>query len=230
LISLGLHAEGGLAELALVPELICVPVPDSLSPLEAVIAEPLAVAVRAVEHAPLTHGDDVAVLGGGTVGLMTAQVLQARGTSPLIIEPHEHRRRIAAGLGLRSVHPDDAATRTRGHVGSDATFECAGFPGAVHTALDLTRRGGSIMVLGVSESRINITPWDLIRDEQRIAGVLSHTKHDFETAMTLLARGAVRADGLVTDVVPLVRARENAFAALRDAPADHLKIVVTPNP
>jgi threonine dehydrogenase-like Zn-dependent dehydrogenase len=59
--ALGLHADGGLAEICNAPARMCLPVPDSVADDEAALAEPLAVAVRA-----LRTGGRAVVLGIGT--------------------------------------------------------------------------------------------------------------------------------------------------------------------
>jgi (R,R)-butanediol dehydrogenase/meso-butanediol dehydrogenase/diacetyl reductase len=76
--ALGLHADGGLAELCNAPARICLPVPDTVADDEAALAEPLAVAVRALRRAGLRPGERVAVVGAGAVGLMAVQAAAGR--------------------------------------------------------------------------------------------------------------------------------------------------------
>jgi (R,R)-butanediol dehydrogenase/meso-butanediol dehydrogenase/diacetyl reductase len=71
--ALGLHGDGGLAELCNAPARMCLPVPDTVADDEAALAEPLAVAVRALRRGGLRPGERVAVVGAGTVGLMAVQ-------------------------------------------------------------------------------------------------------------------------------------------------------------
>jgi len=78
--ALGLHADGGLAELCNAPARMCLPVPDTVADDAAALAEPLAVAVRALRRGGLRPGERVAVVGAGTVGLMTVQAAAALGS------------------------------------------------------------------------------------------------------------------------------------------------------
>ena len=71
--ALGLHGDGGLAELCNAPARMCLPLPDAVPDDEAALTEPLAVAVRALRRGGLRPGERVAVVGAGAVGLMAVQ-------------------------------------------------------------------------------------------------------------------------------------------------------------
>src|ERR671936_704544 len=90
--ALGLHADGGLAEYALVPAFSCQRLPDRLSDEEGALVEPVEVAVRAVRKAHPRLGETVAVLGGGPVGLLVLQAARAAGALRLfLVEPRRAR-------------------------------------------------------------------------------------------------------------------------------------------
>jgi (R,R)-butanediol dehydrogenase/meso-butanediol dehydrogenase/diacetyl reductase len=91
--ALGLHADGGLAGLCNAPARMCLPVPDRVPDDEAALAEPLAVAVRALRRGGLQPGERVAVVGLGAVGLMALQAAIAFGAeSVAVVEPLPERR------------------------------------------------------------------------------------------------------------------------------------------
>ena len=98
--ALGLHGDGGLAELCNAPARMCLPVPDTVADDEAALAEPLAVAVRALRRGGLRPGERVAVVGAGAVGLMAVQAAAAFGAdSVAVVEPLPERRALAMRLG-----------------------------------------------------------------------------------------------------------------------------------
>src|SRR5947209_2424849 len=68
LAALGLMADGGLARYCAMPAATCIRLPNGLSSEHAALAEPLAVAVRAVRKGRLALGETVAVFGGGAIG------------------------------------------------------------------------------------------------------------------------------------------------------------------
>ncbi len=219
--ALGLHGDGGLAQLCNAPARMCLPVPDTVADDEAALAEPLAVAVRALRRGGLRPGERVAVVGGGR-GRADGG---AGADSVAVIEPLPARRALATRLGAdRAVPPGDAAA-----LEADVAVECAGSPGAVQTALQALRSGGRAVLLGIVTDAAPITPMDLVRGEKSLIGSLSHVwDEDFRVALQLLGRGAVQAAPLITDRIPLAAAVSGGLALLRDEPEKHLKILVRP--
>jgi threonine dehydrogenase-like Zn-dependent dehydrogenase len=203
---------------------MCLPVPDTVADDEAALAEPLAVAVRALRRGGLRPGERVAVVGAGTVGLMAVQVAAASGAgSVAVVEPLAERRALAVGLGAGcAVPPGDAAA-----LEADVVVECAGTAGAIATALHALRSGGRAVLLGIVTESAPVAPMDLVRGEKSLIGSLSHVwDEDFREALQLLGRGAVQAAPLITDRIPLAAAVTGGLALLRDEPEKHLKILV----
>jgi threonine dehydrogenase-like Zn-dependent dehydrogenase len=224
--ALGLHADGGLAEVCNAPARMCLPVPDSVADDEAALAEPLAVAVRALRRGGLRPGERVAVVGLGAVGLMALQAAIAFGAeSVAVIEPLPQRRALAMRLGAdRHVPAGDAAA-----LQADVAIECAGTPASIETAIRALRAGGRAVVLGIGTRPATVPPLDLVVGEKSIIGSLSHVwDEDFRIALGLLGRGAVRAAPLVSDRIPLSAAVRGGLALLRDEPGEHVKILVQP--
>ena len=224
--ALGLHADGGLAALCNAPARMCLPVPDSVPDDEAALAEPLAVAVRALRRGGLQPGERVAIVGLGAVGLMALQAAIAFGAdSVAVIEPLPERRALAMRLGAdRHVPAGDAAA-----VGADVAVECAGSPAAVETAVQALRAGGRAVVLGIGTRPVTVPPLDLVIGEKSIIGSLSHVwDEDFRIALGLLGRGAVQAAPLISDRIPISAAVSGGLALLRDEPGKHVKILVQP--
>jgi (R,R)-butanediol dehydrogenase/meso-butanediol dehydrogenase/diacetyl reductase len=205
---------------------MCLPVPDSVADDEAALAEPLAVAVRALRRGGLRPGERVAVVGLGAVGLMALQAAIAFGAeSVAVIEPLPERRALAMRLGAdRHVTADDAAA-----LEADVAIECAGTPAAIETAIRALRTGGRAVVLGIGTRPATVPPLDLVVGEKSIIGSLSHVwDEDFRIALGLLGRGAVQAAPLISDRIPLGAAVSGGLALLRDEPAKHVKILVQP--
>jgi (R,R)-butanediol dehydrogenase/meso-butanediol dehydrogenase/diacetyl reductase len=224
--ALGLHGDGGLALRCNAPARMCLPVPGTVADDEAALAEPLAVAVRALRRGGLRPGERVAVIGAGAVGLMAVQAAAAFGAdSVAVAEPLPARRALAMRLGADgAVAPDEASA-----LEADVAVECAGSPGAVQTALQALRSGGRAVLLGIVTESAPVAPMDLVGGEKSLIGSLSHVwDEDFRVALNLLGRGAVQAAPLITDRIPLAAAVSGGLALLRDDPGKHLKILVRP--
>jgi (R,R)-butanediol dehydrogenase/meso-butanediol dehydrogenase/diacetyl reductase len=226
LAALGLMADGGLAELCNAPAHTLLPIPDGVSDEAGALAETLAVAVRALRRGRLEIGERVAVIGAGAVGLMAVQAAVAGGASAVTaVEPLAGRRRLAGELGAAStLTPTEAPTGE-----ADLVVECSGSPRAIETALRMARKGGRVVLVGIYGGPTEIQFLDVVGAEKELLGSLSHVyDEDFAAALALLGRGAVRAEPLVSDRIPLARALEDGLLALLREPEAHLKILIKP--
>ncbi|MBW3560974.1 MAG: alcohol dehydrogenase catalytic domain-containing protein [Actinobacteria bacterium] len=235
LASLGLMADGGLAERMLAPAYMCIPFADHVAAEAAALAEPLAVVVRAARRGELCLGSTVGIVGAGTIGLLavqTARIVGARRV--LVVERLEQRRRLALELGAdAAVSPEEAAEvgleLTEG-IGLDVTIEAAGNPAAAVEAVRLARPGGRAVLLGVFDAPVPVDMMDLLLGEKQILASLSHVYDtDFATAVSLIERGQVETAPLITDRILLDDVVEKGFKVLVTEADAHLKIIVTPN-
>jgi (R,R)-butanediol dehydrogenase/meso-butanediol dehydrogenase/diacetyl reductase len=234
LASLGLMADGALAEVMLAPASMCAPLAATVPPDHGALAEPLSVAVRAVRRASLAPGGTMGIIGGGTVGLLALQVARIGGAATvLVVDRVPARRRLAMELGATAaVAPEEAAEAAldlTGGVGLDTTMEAAGNSGAAEAAIRMARRGGRTVLLGVYDGVVSISMLDMLLGEREVVASLSHTfADDFVEAVRLIDAGAVQVDPLITDRIPLGQVVESGFRMLVEEPTEHLKIIVVP--
>ena len=99
----GFMANGGLAEFMVWPANKLVPMPDSISDAEGPLLEPATVAVHGVRRSGVRPGDNVAVLGCGTVGLLTVQAFKAAGARVIAIDVREQSLKLAKELGADEI-------------------------------------------------------------------------------------------------------------------------------
>lgn len=235
--TIGLHTDGGLAEQVVVPEANCLPLPEGLALRDAALVEPAEVAVRAVAKAGIREGQTVAVVGGGTVGLLVLQVARAAGArDAYVIEPLAARRALASQLGATAcADPGETGWAQRIADGRDGlgphvVFECAGAPGTLNAAVRLARKGGRVVLVAIYPQPVPLDALDLLVGEKQLVGTVQHQRDtDLRRAIDLLARGVVDVRPLVTDTVPLSRAVEDGLDALAKQPDRHLKILVNPS-
>jgi (R,R)-butanediol dehydrogenase / meso-butanediol dehydrogenase / diacetyl reductase len=235
--AIGLMADGGLAEYVLVPASSCARLPGSVSDEEGALVEPTEVAVRAVRKGDVRLGETVAVVGGGTVGLLVLQVARAAGASAAyLIEPRDGRRQLGLSLGATAAfdpaQPDwqfELREACAG-VGPDVVFECAGVSESADLAVRTARKGGRIVLVGIHAERVPISTLDVIVGEKRLVGsVQHHFDEDLPAAVQLLAEGKVQVRGLITGQLPLDRVVTDGFDALAERPGQHLKILIGPH-
>lgn len=230
---IGQHVDGGLAEYVTGRADRLIPVPEGMELHHAVLAEPLSVAVRAVRKAGPLQGVRVVVVGGGTVGMLTAQVACASGAERVVvIEPEQTRRDIVADFGCVPLWGSTPAERAEGIAaefpgrGVDVVFECSGRPGMAREAAQLVRRGGTAILLGILAEDEPLDLLDLVLGEKAVFGSAAHMwDDDVSVAVGLLASGSVDVGRMVTHTYPLARVKE-AFAVLADPGVMTTKLLV----
>jgi (R,R)-butanediol dehydrogenase/meso-butanediol dehydrogenase/diacetyl reductase len=229
----GLHMDGGLAEHVVGRACRLVPLPRSVPFRVGALAEPLAVAVRAFRKTPPVAGRRVVILGGGTIGMLCAQVAAHYGAETVaVVEPDAGRRALLATWGATTVWAENAGQRrfeiyrlTDGD-GADVVVECVGRPGSVAEALDLAAPAGTVVALGVSPSLEPIGVLDLVLKERTLVGSAAHRwDADVMPAVELLVNGAVDVTPMVTHEFRLNDALE-AFRVLASRDASAIKILV----
>jgi (R,R)-butanediol dehydrogenase / meso-butanediol dehydrogenase / diacetyl reductase len=231
--ALGLHADGGLAEYVAVSAASCARLPESMADAHAALVEPTEVAVRAVRRSGLRLGERAAVIGGGAIGLLVLQAARAAGARNVyVVEPGPKRREVATAIGADdAIDPTDPGWRDRlaehcDGLGPDVVFECSGAPGTANAAVASARKGGRIVLVGITKEPAPMPLMDIVVGEKQVLGSIQHdSDHDLPAAVHLLASGQVSARHLVTARIQLDRVVEDGFNALSPG-GDHIKILV----
>ena len=211
---------GAYAELLLVPERIAsknlLPVPPGLPPEVAALAEPLACCLHGIDVADVEHGQTVAVVGLGPIGLMLCACVADAGARPVAVGSREERRALAPSFGAVLADAD----------GADVVIEAAGTVEAWERALSLVRPGGTVLAFGglPRDARVAVDPYRIHYEEVRLVGAFHHTPRQFRAALAFLASGAHPFERLVTHEVGL----EGVGPLFDDPPRDYLKAAVRP--
>lgn len=148
---------GAFAEYMLTKEVTLYPKPPTISFDAAAVTEPLAGAWKGViHHSEMQIGDDVVVIGVGSIGLLCLMVAKAAGAARLIaVDTSEYALRNALALGAtHAVNPSKEDPRQRiGAIipdGPDVVIEAAGAIEAVQLMVDLRRHGTRWNVFGIT--------------------------------------------------------------------------------
>jgi len=220
--ALGVDVDGGMAESCIVPAGQVYRLPKSLPLEKAVFVEPLSCVVHGIDRARIRSGDNVVVLGGGTVGLLVLQLARISGAARVIlVEPLEWKRAIAAKVGAENVL-DPAQTNIvefvndTTHVGADVVIECVGKAETVGLAFELVRRGGTVELFGVCAlgTKIPFEPSSVYFKELTIVGSYVNP-HTFDRSIALLAENKVMTDHFAIQRYPLDGVHE-ALKSLRE--------------
>jgi 2-desacetyl-2-hydroxyethyl bacteriochlorophyllide A dehydrogenase len=219
-ITIGINADGGFAELVRVPASCCWRAGPGASTDALLLAEPLAVVVRAVARGEPKPGETAAIVGAGTLGLLALQVLRTRGARVIVTSRSRRRFALASELGAEATHATvdgplaDTARRFSGREGVDLVVETAGTAEAVTHALELVRPGGRIVLTGLPHEPTSVSFFSVVRREVTLTGSMIY-QDEFPEALRLVDSGAVRTAPLITHRFGLDRIGE-AFAAHMD--------------
>lgn len=219
---------GAFASAVAVDALRLIRTNPSLTKNQASIVEPATVAYHAVKRTLPMPGDVVVVQGCGPIGLLTLQAAKAAGAGRIIaVEPNESRRQKAVAVGAdEALSPEEARERF-GAKGADLVFECAGVPPTIQTAVDLSRRGGRINLVGLASGNATISPHTWLVKEVTFVASLAYNHHDFIETMDLMADGRILVDPLHDKTVGLSELPET-IAQLADDPSSAIKVLVDP--
>jgi (R,R)-butanediol dehydrogenase/meso-butanediol dehydrogenase/diacetyl reductase len=239
---LGMSADGGLADFVTVPAAMIVRAPADLDPAVAALAEPFAVAIRAVRQGGDPRSQFCVVIGAGTIGLAVALVLTDLGNSVALVDVSparlDHARRL--GLDARAaseVYPPDVhefghaaqgAGASPAALAASAVFECSGARKALGEAVQLVEPAGVLVLAGIPSALVTLDSSVVVLRELRLVGSMSHLPEaDLAPAVGFLARHATLTRQLVTARIPLEATVERGLDELSGPGAPHhAKILV----
>lgn len=230
----GLSADGGLTERLTVPAAMLHPIAVGVSDDNAALAQPLAVGLHAVSRSRITSGDVVVVYGAGAIGSFIMAGAVAAGAGAVVaVDIDGDRLAVAEQLGAShtvdttQADPDELVRELTGGALADVTIEASGIPDGMSRVQRLTRRGGTILLVGLPKKQVTFDAVDLILREIDVATTLAHVcDENLATALDLLAARDL-AGLLVDKVVPLDRVVEEALAPMA-AGTTRGKILVDP--
>ena len=224
---------GAFAERVAVPWWIVSKLPDNVTFAQATLLEPISIGKHAVNRTPISPFQTVVVIGAGTIGLCVLLAVKLKGVSKIIVSDiKDYRRELARELGADTVvNPcTDKLTEvvfkeTEGK-GADVTFEAVGLAETFQHASLVTRTGGHVTVVGLSQKEINLDVHALVARELTLSGTYA-SAGEFTEAINLIASGQINAEPLISRIMPLSRGQE-AFDLLNKAEGDLVKIVLEP--
>jgi threonine dehydrogenase-like Zn-dependent dehydrogenase len=202
---LGWDLPGGLAEHVVVPATNAHPLPDDLDRLHAVLADPTAVAIHGLRCNPIRPPGRLAVVGAGTVGLLTALYAHQQGWEVTVV----HRDQRSPDATVANAVP--AAFRSPATVHIDESFDVVvdaatgANPAPLDLALRLVDDGGTVVVQNAYHPGVHLPMplRDLFRRSIRVIGSFSYCRRqqpdDFTVALDLLRGHASPVANLVAE-------------------------------
>ncbi len=215
---------GALCEYLVLPETCCFPIQDRTTFEQAVLSEPLAIAIYAVERAKLSAGANVAIFGAGPIGMSVFHVLRANRVGDVYItDKIPERLKFSRKLKPRYCGNPNRADVV-GEISKaepllmDAVFECSGDRLAYDHAVALLKPGGTLALVGIPEfDDVSFPIHELRRKEITITNIRRQA-HCTQKAIDLLEAGKINLDAMVTHHFSLAETKQafDLVATYRD--------------
>jgi 2-desacetyl-2-hydroxyethyl bacteriochlorophyllide A dehydrogenase len=170
LVPIGVSSNGAVAELVSVPASVVFALPAGIDWATGALIEPLACVLHALDRVGPVAGQRVLIYGAGSIGLLAAALLRARGVLSIdVIEPSPVRREAALDFGTDNAYAPGERPTERD---VDLVIEASGHPSAVKDALGKLAERGTLLQMGVVSptASIDLFPYDLFDRELSIIG------------------------------------------------------------
>jgi 2-desacetyl-2-hydroxyethyl bacteriochlorophyllide A dehydrogenase len=222
--AIGDTVDGAFAEYVAVPAVNAYRIPDSVSDAQGALIEPLSCAVHGLRRIGDVLGQDVLLMGAGTMGLLLLQLLNRAGArSVTAVDRKSSRLDAASAVGAAGTAGDVAELDGRTFaVAVDAT----GVPAAIEAAFGALDRGGRLLIFGVTsgDAMVSLSPFRIYNDEITVLGSMA-VLNSFGAAAALMAVGAINTAPLLGSPFTLDQFPE-ALASVRAG--EGIKVQVAP--
>jgi len=212
----------------------CYKLPDHVSLEEGALLEPLSVGVQACRRAGVTLGSTVLVCGAGPIGLVSLLVARSMGAGKVIVvDLVQGRLDVAKELGADFVIKIDTkadvsvtAAEVEKLLGEkpNITIECSGAESSIKLAINATRSGGCVLLVGLGPPEVKVPLVDAAVREVDIRGVFRYA-NCYPAALALVASGKVNVKRLITHNYKLEETLE-AFETARTGAGGAIKVMI----
>jgi L-iditol 2-dehydrogenase len=209
------RVRGGFCEYGIAPATNVKRIPAGTSFAEAAFSEPLACCLNGTHELDIELGEDVAIVGAGSIGLLHLLLARAQGARVIVSELLEARREKARALGAHAVieadqvDPVEAVRQLTGGRGADAVVVAIGHPTATQQGIAMTSTLGRINLFAGTypPTEIPLDP-NLIHYENIVlTGTHDFVPREFDLALKLIEHDIIDVQSLISHRFPLQETR-----------------------
>lgn len=205
------------------PALFVHPLPEGVSFTEGALVEPFAVAYHALGKAGIKPGESVLIIGAGTIGLSCLQMVKIAGAAIVdIVDIDQYRLETAKKIGA-----DNCVDAAKGCVEEnsyDCVIEAAGVPESYQLCVDSMKKGGRLVLVGMSNTPTKTDFMTMLRKEAEVFMVYRYA-NCYKPVLKLLEAGKINSSAMVSHHYPLGEIQQ-AFMTAEDPSVDKLKIII----
>jgi threonine dehydrogenase-like Zn-dependent dehydrogenase len=227
---IGIHTDGGLQERLTMPQGQVFPIAVE-RPEVAALAEPVSIAVRAVNRGRVAAGERIVVFGAGPIGQAIAVAALERGAAVLLVDRLEGRLALGRRAGAEAIpwtEPAEVVGLGRewaGDGGPPVVLDATGAPAAIRAAVDMAPSAGRVVIVGMGPAEVALRVGSFTEKELDVLGTSVCTAEEFGAAVALVERNGARLEPLVTHEFAFDRAPEALVYAMEN-PTDVMKAVI----
>jgi L-iditol 2-dehydrogenase len=224
---------GAFAEFISIPQHILYRIPDSVTFEQAAMVEAAAVALHAVNLSGMKTGSNCVVTGAGMIGIFVIKLLGIAGAGKIIAIDNNAKRLISARESGAEDIFDPSETNLKEKIktltnsrGADISFEAVGKSETVDMAIDIVRKGGTVVLIGNTSQVVEIPLQKVVTKELKIQGSCA-IRGEYEVILKLLENKRLIVDDQISAVAPL---SEGAiwFRRLYNKEGDLSKVILVP--
>jgi L-iditol 2-dehydrogenase len=210
-VSCGEYNQAGcFAQYICLPSYILYKIPDNVSYVQASMTEPMSVAYHAATRTRITASDSVVLVGIGTIGLLTLQVVRSFGVKRLIaVDIDDSRLALALENGATDVinsRSTDAAAEIKNilkaNKGASLAIDATGTEQTLGLCISSVCPGGRVVLIGNLVPQVSFPMQYVVTRQITIYGSCA-SAGEYPQCLDLLAAGKVNVDKMISNIVPL---------------------------
>jgi (R,R)-butanediol dehydrogenase/meso-butanediol dehydrogenase/diacetyl reductase len=231
----GISDDGAFAEYIRIPEYQAFKIPNNVTLEEAVVTEPLACGVHSTKL--ITNivgslkGKKVAIVGPGMIGISCLIGAKLAGAEEIMVIGNGNTKEaLVKKLGAsvyvdsKKVNAIEYAKEWTGN-GFDVVYECVGLEATLKEAVNISKKGGIVMVMGVYEKEPSFSI-NLFQEGERILLTSQAYIDELSIVLDAMSKGIIRPLEIITKRITLDRIVEDGFEELLKNPDSHVKIAI----
>lgn len=223
------HVQGAFRQEIVIGQAQAYPLADGVTDAEGAMAEPLAVALHAVNRAGPLLGRKVLVTGCGPIGAMLVIAARRAGATTIVAtdvmeQPLRKVQKVGADEVINVGSAPDALARFATDKGQfDVMFEASGNDRAIRSGFEVLRPRGVLVQVGLSGNELTL-PFNMVVAKEFDMRGAFRFHEEFAVAVDLINQGLVDLKPLVSATLPY-RDAGRAFALAADR-SQSMKVIL----
>lgn len=204
-----------------------------LDPLELALIEPFCISYHGVKRAEIQPGENVLVVGSGTIGLFAMVAAKLKGASVIMCDVAEEKLKMAVNVfdadgyilnDNNDTFVEKVLKTTQGNK-FDVAIEAVGFPSTLQNCLDAVASVGRVVEIGIGTQSMDFAYSMIQKKEIMLIGSRNAMREDFEELIDLANEKKVDLKKFISEVADFRDAAE-IFEKIAKDPGKNIKTVL----